>query len=136
MNLSLNGTLKNSMGILDRKTKCCGSDLAQENISILGVVSFSFPLVVILFPIWVINIFVSALKINLPIKIVINSLVNSNLKLINMVTLFPNLKCKIAAVIYRISPYFSGFIFKWFNFILILIVYILLIQIGFLINEL
>ena len=123
------------MGVLDRKKKCCGSDLAQENISILGVISFSFPLVVILFPFWIINWLFSILKINLPMKLVVNSLMNSNLKLINMVTVLPNLKCKIAAILYRISPFVSGFIFKWFNFFLVLIVYILLIQLGLLINE-
>ena len=123
------------MGVLDRKTKCCGSDLAQENISILGVISFSFPLVFILFPLWIANKVFSFLKINLPMKLVINSLVNSNLKLINMVTILPNLKCKIAAILYRVSPFVSGFTFKWFNFIFILMFYILFLQLGFIINE-
>lgn len=123
------------MGVLDRKTKCCGSDLAQENISILGVMSFSFPLVIVLFPLWIVFRLFLYLKINLPMKLVVFSLMESNLKLINMVTILPNLKCKIAAIIYRISPYISGFIFKWFNFIFIYIIYSLLAQLGLLINE-
>lgn len=96
------------MGLLDSKTECCGSNLKNEKISFLGLLTLSTPMIILLSPI-------IALQTVLRRSNSITVIFNSNLVLIKQATILPNLKCSIAASTLGHLPLLSAFTFKYFN---------------------
>lgn len=109
------------MAKIKAKIDCCGSDFEQDKVSVFGLFTLSIPLFfvllisyVLLFPL---SFFKSIGKISSNIKV----LINANLKLIEKQTLLPSLRCLVSAKTIKVSPIFSQFLFRTFNFNLLLI---------------
>ena len=104
------------MGLLDSKTECCGSNLKNERISFIGLLTFSTPIVFILF---IPSILLQTISKNNILTIIFNS----NITLINEATILPNLKCHIAAKTLGMAPVVSSVLFKAFNLILLFLIF-------------
>ncbi|MDP7322303.1 MAG: hypothetical protein QF441_16995 [Bacteriovoracaceae bacterium] len=109
------------MGILETKTKCCGSDFRRDDIPFIGLLTLAFPLVVLTFFLRPISFFMRFLQKKK--KTILDVLYESNLNLIVQAMILPQLKCSLASLLYSISPKLSGGVFKLFNFFIIIIIY-------------
>ncbi|MBT3583802.1 MAG: hypothetical protein HN509_02755 [Halobacteriovoraceae bacterium] len=103
---------------MDRTTECCGANLKTERISILGMLTLSLPLLAIsllLMPLsWPLQ-FLGLKKLHQVNTIILRA----NMDLIQSSSILPNLKCNLSGRFYRISPWLSGFNFRYFNLIIL-----------------
>lgn len=111
------------MKILDQKTGCCGASFEKNNISFVGLLTFSFPMLIISSAVW------GILKLTpfyrLSEKSVLFVIIKSNLELIQKKSIMAKWKCLISARLFSFSPRLSGFLFKYFNLLLFLFLWIL-----------
>ena len=101
---------------LNRKIECCGAGFENENISLLGVVTFSFPLVLIGFvflPFYLLLqfIFPGFSKWTQAVRIIFQA----NLKLIEKAELAPRWKCELSSRLIPQFPRAAGLVFRYFN---------------------
>ena len=112
------------MGILNRESECCGASFENNDISILGLLLISIPYTffyTLLFPL------IFFLRKNNPISIIFRA----NLTLIKNINILPNLKCKLSAKAYPLSPKLSGITFKYFNLSVLYTIWMIAISIIF-----
>jgi hypothetical protein len=117
------------MGLLDSKTECCGSNLKNEQISFLGLLTLSTPIILLLTPIVAIQ---KLLKTTNSITVIFKS----NIVLIKQATILPNLKCSIAALTLGQFPALSAFTFKYFNLCTLVFTFLLILTPFFLVISL
>jgi hypothetical protein len=109
------------MGILNRETECCGASFENNNISTLGLLLISIPYTAVYFILFPIIFFLN--KSN-PLSVIFNA----NLTLIKSANILPNLKCKVSAKLYNVSPRLSGLTFKFFNLAVLYIIWMAIIS--------
>ncbi|PIK14142.1 MAG: hypothetical protein CES88_14260 [Halobacteriovorax sp. JY17] len=109
--------------MFDQELECCGAEFEKNHISLIGLLTFSFPLLLIclflrflLIPIY----FFKRIKI-------LDSLIKANLKLISQKNILSRYKCQLASSLFKVTPRASGFVFKYFNFSILLFIWIVLI---------
>lgn len=117
------------MEFLRQDAGCCGADFNKNNISYLGLLSFSFPAVLFLAPLMLIFRFLKTLKSPYFNKVffAIEIIFNANKKLIQTMPILSKFKCQLSGSFFRFSPYFSGWIYKYFNYIIFAVVWFFLI---------
>lgn len=97
--------------MFDQELECCGAEFEKSHISFIGLLTFSFPLLVLCVLIRIISY---PITFFIDLKI-IQSLINANLKLIKQKNMLSRYKCQMASFIFKISPRLSGIVFKYFN---------------------
>lgn len=112
------------MGQVKTKIDCCGSNFENTNITVLGLLTLSTPLIIFtfliyfcLFPLGFLSIF-RTLRNNLKI------IGKANLKLVGDFNLLPALRCSVAAFLVKFSPRFSRFSYNSFNLFILASVWI------------
>lgn len=110
--------------MLESKIDCCGSNFRNERISIIGIVTFAYPLLIILIMTKPLVIISKLIGQNLYLQH--NKIEKATLKVIAKATLLPRLKCNLSAFIYKFAPRTSGFVFKYFNVSFISICWLLI----------
>lgn len=113
---------------------CCGFQLKKGEPTLLGAVTLSFPIIilgsiltVILTPFCMMSRNIS--KIRKQILLILQA----NVRLINNVSLCSKLRCMLAGKIFRHSPKLSGIIYKNFNSVILITIFLLGILVFFLI---
>ena len=112
------------MSFFEQELECCGASFEKNHISFLGLLTLSFPLVLICSFLLIV---LSPLKLASIQFNFIKVLLKSNLTLISKKALLPRLKCSLVAKALNISPQISGMVYKYFNFSLYLMIWISLI---------
>jgi len=111
------------MGVLDRNTECCGANFENNNISILGLFLVSCPFIIfywILFPLTLTLHFVSKGKS------IFSIIHRANNDLVRKAQIYPKLKCSISGKLYGVSPFLSGWVFRYFNLTCLMMAWVLL----------
>lgn len=115
------------------KTNCCGFNLDLKRITFLGLLTFSFPLLISGSILYLILIFpskfistVNTLKNNLELLLKTNcNLINSMLNL--------KIRFKLSGKIFFYSPKLAGFIYKYFNLSLLCFLWALILMANFIV---
>lgn len=110
--------------MFEQELECCGAEFEKKHISLIGLLSLSLPLLLICL---VLKILLLPLSFFLEMRIV-NLLITANFKLIKQKNILSRYKCQLASSLFIISPRFSGFIFKYFNLSVLLLIWILFIM--------
>lgn len=105
------------MNTFGQDSACCGEQLRTDRIGVTGVATLCFPLAIVLFAL---SPATFLLRGTAPGQI-LGALARANRRLIADTPLFPDLKCRASALLYRISPWLSGFTFRNFNFLVYLL---------------
>ncbi|ATH09269.1 hypothetical protein BIY24_15355 [Halobacteriovorax marinus] len=113
--------------MFDQELECCGAEFEKSHISLLGLLTLSFPLVILLTVLKIILFPIILMK-----KIsIIDSLINVNHKLIRQKNILSRYKCNLASAVFKVSPRLSGLIFKYFNFSILVFIWTLIILVIF-----
>jgi hypothetical protein len=112
------------MGLLDRNTECCGANFENNNISILGVFLISCPFIIVY---WIFSPVLLPINYFRKNSFLMSTIYKANVELIKKITILPNLKCIISGKLYFISPRLSGWCYKNFNLICLLIMWLMAI---------
>lgn len=106
---------------------CCGFNFKKDAATFLGLITFSFPLVILasiialaLFPFKKINKHIEKIrkKVVLFIKI--------NINLINSISTYPKMRCAVSGKLFSYSPRLSGILYQNFNFLLFILIFSIL----------
>lgn len=113
------------MSMFDKNLECCGADFRSNNISYVGVLTLNANLlilnVLLFFPLFL-------LKRLVPAWYVTNRrLLGINIQVINSLNIFSRLKCQLAGILFKLSPFLSGFTFKYFNICFVFTSYFLIL---------
>jgi hypothetical protein len=101
------------MSMFDQELECCGAEFEKNHISFFGLLTLSFP-IVILSLLLIILLF--------PLRLlgkkfqILESLLRSCFRLISDKPLMAKSKCALVGKIFKISPRLSGLTYKYFNF--------------------
>lgn len=108
------------MSKVKAKIDCCGSNFETDHVSFIGLVTFSFPMIVLFILILpllgfssLISKWLDSLYQNVKVLLV------ANFKLIHKQSLAPDLRCSISAKAIRISAGLSNAIYDYFNLFLV-----------------
>lgn len=117
------------MSLFEQDNGCCGARFNKNQISTLGLLTLSLPLIyislifiVLLFPI------TKIFKVDFRILSIV---LKSNLKLVREQNIFSKTKCEMTSRLIPFSPLIAGKIFKFFNLIFLTSIWILLLLILF-----
>ena len=111
--------------MFDQELECCGAEFEKSHISFVGLLTFSFPLLCSCF---VLKLLISPIYFFRKVKL-LDALIRANFKLISQKSIFLKLKCQLAASIFKIAPRLSGVFFKFFNFSILLFIWVGIIAI-------
>ena len=109
------------------KVDCCGSNFETNDISTLGLLTLSVPMIVIgtaLNSILYIFSYSSYVK---KIRSSVTIIISANIKLIEKKDINPRLRCNFSNVTSTISVTVSRFLYRHFNFILLSLPWIVII---------
>jgi len=106
-----------------RDSGCCGATFEREHISLVALLTVSFPMVLLFAPLqpllWL------AGRTAPPRWVVIfRTLYDANLRVIRDTHLLPKQRCDLGARLFPISPALAGFSFKAFNLVLLSLVWL------------
>lgn len=102
------------MSLFDQDIGCCGASFEKNNISFLGLLTFSATVIVVLSLTWVVTfpVCIFTHKLHDLIKVIIRA----NQDLIKSSSILRKTKCIGAGKILRYSPWLSGIFFRYFNY--------------------
>ncbi|OUR93729.1 hypothetical protein A9Q84_19905 [Halobacteriovorax marinus] len=110
--------------MFDQELECCGAEFEKNHISFFGLLTLSFPVIVISF---VLLVILSPLRLFKKRFQILETLFRSCMKLISEKPLMAKTKCSLAGSMFKVSPRLSGLTFKYFNFSIYLFVWILIL---------
>ena len=110
--------------MFDQELECCGAEFEKSHISLIGLLTLSFPLLSICLALKVI---LAPVYIFRNIKL-LDSFIRANFKLISQKSILLRYKCQFASFLFKISPRASGLFFKYFNFSILFFIWIVLIS--------
>ena len=109
-------------------TGCCGFGLQEDNVTFLGLMTLSFPIIILCI---LLAIVFSVLGVvNRRIKRIAQQIVlilKANSNLIQTAALYPKLRCALAGKIFSFSPKISGFMYRYFNMGLLSLFWIIIV---------
>lgn len=109
------------------KIDCCGSDFERKDISFIGMMTFSIPLMILILGALPFLFLIKKLK---SVSNLTNSLViilRANKKLIENQNLMQGLRCSVTATTAKLSSSMSMLIYSYFNLVLLLCLWLLLL---------
>ena len=108
-----------------RDTGCCGASFEREHISLLALLTVSFPLVLVGAPLQPLLLLAGARRPDPPRWVIIlRTLYEANVRVIRETHLMPKARCDLGARLFVISPSLAGFSFKAFNLVLLSLVWL------------
>jgi len=106
---------------------CCGFHFKKDAATFLGLITFSFPLVILAS---IIALFLVPLgKISRHIERIKKQVVlflKININLINSISTYPKIRCAVSGKLFSYSPRLSGILYQNFNFLLFILIFSIL----------
>jgi hypothetical protein len=119
------------MALISRDTGCCGANFEREEISIIGLLTISMPyflLYIVLWPVlFLLRLAAPPLR---PFLRVLRVIFEANVKAVADSRIFPRVKCSLSGKLFRISPFLSGLAFRWFNFAVLGMIWLVVIGLA------
>lgn len=102
------------MSLFDQDIGCCGASFEKNNISFLGLLTFSATVIILLSLAWLatIPVYFFTHKLHDLIKVIIKA----NQDLVKSSSMLRKTKCVNAGRILKYSPWLSGLFFRYFNY--------------------
>ena len=110
------------MGALDKSTECCGANFKTNDISFVGLLTLSFPMLLLALIGIILSMFFYPFSTML--FRFCRLLIRANMNVMREYPLLPKLKCKISGALYSASPRVSGISFRFFNHFIIALCWI------------
>ena len=108
-----------------RDSGCCGASFEREHISLLALLTVSFPLVVVGAPMQPLLLLAGAARLDSPRwAAILRALFKANVRVIRETHLMPKMRCDLGARLFPISPALAGLSFKAFNLVLLSMVWV------------
>lgn len=109
------------------KIECCGSNFENDNISSIGLLTLSTPIIIISSLLYIVFLALSFIPIFKNFVATLKIVIKANIQLIEKKDFNPRIRCNLSSYLSPLSPSLSRFAYQHFNLMLLLFPWMLFV---------